>query len=82
MKGLRERSVETHLIAMKAAGQPEIFMFINNIWIPIFIQHVQSQGLARYQISLPQIHPRDTIFIKVILLYHYVFKICSLCMYT
>ena len=53
MKGLRERSVETHLIAMKAAGQPEIFMFINNIWIPIFIQHVQSQGFARYQISLP-----------------------------
>ena len=52
MKGFRERSVETHLIAMKAAGQPEIFMFINNIWIPIFI-HVQSQGFARYQISLP-----------------------------
>ena len=53
MKGFRETSVETHLIAMKAAGQPKIFMFTNNIWIPIFIQHVKSQGFARYQISLP-----------------------------
>ena len=36
MKGFRERSVDTHLIAMKAAGQPKIFMFTNNIWIHIF----------------------------------------------
>ena len=52
MKGFRERSVETHLIALKAAGQPEIYMFTNNICIPIFI-HVKKPGFARYQISLP-----------------------------
>ena len=53
MKGFREISVETHLIAMKAAVQPEIFMFTNNIWIHIFIQYVQSQSFARYQASPP-----------------------------
>ena len=36
MKGFQERSVETHLIAMKTDGQPEIFMFTNNICDQIF----------------------------------------------
>ena len=48
MKGFQERSVETHLIAMKTAGQPEIFMSTNNICDQIFMQHVQNQGFARY----------------------------------
>ena len=43
MKRFRERSVEIHLIAMKAAGQPEIFMFKYNICDHIFMQHVQNQ---------------------------------------
>ena len=42
MKGFRGRSVKTHLIAIKAAGQPEIFMLTYNICDHICMQHVRN----------------------------------------
>ena len=44
-EGVSGQIRRTHLIAMKTAGQPEIFMFTNNICDQIFMQH---QGFARY----------------------------------
>ena len=43
MKGFLGRSMETHLIAMKAAGQLEIFMFAYIICDNICMQHVQNR---------------------------------------
>ena len=53
MKGFRGRSVETHLIAMKAAGQPEIFMFICNICDHIFYVTCVKQGFSIYHTTPP-----------------------------
>ena len=49
MKGGRRISVETHLIAMKAVGQREIFMFTYNICDHIFMQNVQNSVLPDFK---------------------------------